>query len=237
MSVFAPSALSSASSSQAPPTSSLSSFLTSTSVPSAPPPSQSYVQLCKVSASPWRSFRSSSLIWRCGRGQVVLQRRLRNLFGLTAVATGVALYLAIFDPRELPGDPAERFVAPDAIPDLSTSSIQDPCSTSFRFSSLRQSLSWALCLSSYCASRPSPVRRAVSTTPETSAHLALRLQLPALLFLPSSPNSRRFGNDRSLSQFSSPTSSPPQFCTSRTSGRRAGLRGMHGSAGFSFTRG
>ncbi|BGO89507.1 hypothetical protein NBRC10512_003968 [Rhodotorula toruloides] len=81
MSVFAPSALSSASSSQAPPTSSLSSFLTSTSVPSAPPPSQSYVQLCKV----------------------VLQRRLRNLFGLTAVATGVALYLAIFDPRELPG--------------------------------------------------------------------------------------------------------------------------------------
>ncbi|GEM09572.1 nucleoporin protein Ndc1-Nup family protein [Rhodotorula toruloides] len=81
MSVFAPSGLSSASSNQAPPTSSLSSFLASTSVPSAPPPSQSYVQLCKV----------------------VLQRRLRNLFGLTAVATGVALYLAIFDPRELPG--------------------------------------------------------------------------------------------------------------------------------------
>ncbi|GAA6055758.1 hypothetical protein JCM3770_006146 [Rhodotorula araucariae] len=78
MSVFAPSQ---PAQSDRPPTTSLAASLNSTPIPSSAPPSRAYEDLCKV----------------------VLQRRLRNLFGLVAVASGVALYLAVFDPRALPG--------------------------------------------------------------------------------------------------------------------------------------
>ncbi|BGP45937.1 hypothetical protein JCM10450v2_001772 [Rhodotorula kratochvilovae] len=78
MSVFAPSQ---PAQSDRPPTTSLAASLNSTPVPTSAPPSRAYEDLCKV----------------------VLQRRLRNLFGLVATASGVALYLAAFDPRALPG--------------------------------------------------------------------------------------------------------------------------------------
>ncbi|GAA6012974.1 hypothetical protein JCM8202_002972 [Rhodotorula sphaerocarpa] len=64
----------------APPTQSTFDLLQATFVSSGAAPSQEYEELCKV----------------------VLQRRLRNVFGLTAVAAAGALALAIFDLRELP---------------------------------------------------------------------------------------------------------------------------------------
>ncbi|GAA5853714.1 hypothetical protein JCM9279_000285 [Rhodotorula babjevae] len=63
-----------------PPVTSLSFSLNSNPVPTADPPPRVYEDLCKV----------------------VLQRRLRNLFGLVAAASSAALWLAVVDPRELP---------------------------------------------------------------------------------------------------------------------------------------
>ncbi|KWU46467.1 hypothetical protein RHOSPDRAFT_15271 [Rhodotorula sp. JG-1b] len=64
----------------APPTQSTFDLLHSTFISSSSAPSQEYERLCKV----------------------VLQRRLRNLFGLSAIAAAGALAIAIFDPRGLP---------------------------------------------------------------------------------------------------------------------------------------
>lgn len=172
MSVFAPSAPSSASSSQAPPTSSISTFLGSTSVPSGPPPSQSYVQLCKVRCNARYTVAINLADSSCGFDQVVLQRRLRNLFGLTAVATGVALYLAIFDLRELPGALVRALAARKAAADRLSSFVQDPCSTLSRSSSSRLWPSSARSPSSYCESRPSRVRLADAAVIERRAHFA-----------------------------------------------------------------
>ncbi|GAA5896308.1 hypothetical protein JCM8208_001844 [Rhodotorula glutinis] len=77
MSVFAPSQ---AAQGDRPPTASLYSSLNSSPIPAAAPPPRVYEDLCKV----------------------VLQRRLRNLFGLVAAASSAALCLAVLDPRELP---------------------------------------------------------------------------------------------------------------------------------------
>ncbi|GAA5875593.1 hypothetical protein JCM3774_006112 [Rhodotorula dairenensis] len=77
MSVFAPAKVSQVG---APPTQSTFDLLHSTFVSSSPAPSQEYERLCKV----------------------VLQRRLRNIFGLSALSAAAALAVAIFDPRGLP---------------------------------------------------------------------------------------------------------------------------------------
>ncbi|GAA5848333.1 hypothetical protein JCM8547_004480 [Rhodosporidiobolus lusitaniae] len=81
MSAFTPASYSRPSSSQAPPTTSLSSAFAPSSSTSSAAPSQEYAQLCKV----------------------VLARRNRNLLSLTAAASAAALYVGIFDPRGLPG--------------------------------------------------------------------------------------------------------------------------------------
>ncbi|KDE03934.1 hypothetical protein MVLG_05626 [Microbotryum lychnidis-dioicae p1A1 Lamole] len=66
----------------APPTRSVSELLTSRPASSSSlPPSQHYVVFCKI----------------------VLQRRLRNMFGLTGFAAYCLLLLAVFDPKQLPG--------------------------------------------------------------------------------------------------------------------------------------
>ncbi|GAA5942734.1 hypothetical protein JCM3775_005030 [Rhodotorula graminis] len=77
MSVFAPTQAAQA---DRPPTTSLYASLNSHPLPAAGLPPRAYEDLCKV----------------------VLQRRLRNLFGLVAAASSAALWLAVLDPRELP---------------------------------------------------------------------------------------------------------------------------------------
>ncbi|GAA6029218.1 hypothetical protein JCM8097_003574 [Rhodosporidiobolus ruineniae] len=83
MSAFTPSSYSHPSAAQAPPTASVadSLFSSNSSGAGAAPRSDAYAQLCKV----------------------VLGRRNRNLLTLTAAASALAFYLAIFDPRQLPG--------------------------------------------------------------------------------------------------------------------------------------
>ncbi|ORY72611.1 nucleoporin protein Ndc1-Nup [Leucosporidium creatinivorum] len=65
----------------APPTTSVSDFLSVRSAPSVLAPSQSYAPFFKI----------------------VLQKRLKNMFILTAAAAVLALHVARFDPKELPG--------------------------------------------------------------------------------------------------------------------------------------
>lgn len=107
MSAFAPR---SASQAGAPPTQSNLDILHSTFVANASPaPSQEYEKLCRVRAYEWielttRLEQAELTHWA---GQIVLQRRLRNLFGLSALAASAALAIAIFDPKELPGAYAE----------------------------------------------------------------------------------------------------------------------------------
>ncbi|GAA6012085.1 hypothetical protein JCM11491_001745 [Sporobolomyces phaffii] len=66
---------------QAPPTASVSDFLSTPRSNISTPSTESYAALCKV----------------------VLARRIRNMLSLTAAASYAALLVAVFDPRELPG--------------------------------------------------------------------------------------------------------------------------------------
>lgn len=173
--------------------------------------------------------------------QVVLQRRLRNLFGLSAIAAAGALAIAIFDPRGLPCKLARLARAVISMkltrqPCLAGSSI--PVQHRADRALCAHSLPWDY--SSSCSAQADYHKYVLSLHRQRKMILIgvpARAQLFDLLFRHSSPAWRNSRNEASRCRSLSRIYSQLSPCISPTSGPQAGHRGARAWAGSSFTKG